>query len=176
VDLVAALLEPVGHLLEPVHVLGRRDEPHVGVLLRRGELLVERVLHDREGVDVREQGHVDDAVGLLHRRVTEVDEHVGPAHQVRVEVAGAVTGLSGQHEGHVVGRHLAEVVGDLRAAALEPLGELEADLRGVALLDRLQDPIEFVVPLAVVLQGHPRLREVALRGAAHVERIVRQDG
>jgi hypothetical protein len=145
--------------------------PHVGVLFWRCEFFLQRVLHDRERVDVREQGNVDDAVGLLHRRVTKVDEHVGPAHQVRVEVAGAVAGLAGQHEGHVVGRDLAEIVGDLRATALESLGELEADLRRVALLDSLDDPIEFVVPLAVVFQGHPRLREVALRGVAHIDEL-----
>jgi len=148
-------------------VLGGGDEADVGVLLGVVELLVQRVLHDRERVDVREEGDVDDAVGLLHRRVAEVDEHVRPAHQVRVEVAGAVAGLPGQHEGDVVGGHLAEVVGDLRAAALESLGELETDLGGVALLDGLDDPVELVVPLAVVFQGHPRLGEVALRGAAH---------
>ncbi len=62
------------------------------------------VLHDGERVDVGEQRDVDDFVRLLHRRVAEVDEHVGSAHEVGVEVARAVTRLTGEHERHVVGR------------------------------------------------------------------------
>ena len=56
------------------------------------------------------------------------------------------------------------VADDLRGElpALQPLGELQPDRRRVALLDRPDDAVEFVVPRPVVLQRHPRVPEVAL--------------
>jgi hypothetical protein len=56
-----------------------------------------------------------------------------------------------------------EIVGDRRTAALEALGELEADLGGVSLVDLLDDPFEFVIPLPVVAEVQARVSEVALR-------------
>ena len=161
VDGEVALLQPGTHLVELVHMLGGRDEADIGVLGRIREF-GKGLLHDGGHVDVREQRDVDDGVGLLHRGVAEVDEHVRPAHEVGVEVAGAIAGLPGQHHPYVVGQQPPEVVGDVRTAPFEPLGELEADLLGAAFLDGLDDSFEFVVPGAFVLERHPGPREVPL--------------
>ena len=55
-----------------------------------------------------------------------------------------------------------QVVRHGRAASLQSFRELQADSLGVALADLLDDPVEFVVPLAIVFECEAGRPEVTL--------------
>ena len=161
-DLVAAFLEDRPHLLEFVHVLGRGDEADRSVLRGSRQFLVDCPFDDGVDGDVREEWHVEDLLGVLHRRVPEVDEDVRPPHEFGVEVTGTVARLAGEEDVDAVGEFGPEVVRDGGAPPFEALGELEADGVGLPLPGLGDDPVEFVVPLPVVLEGHAGVPEVPL--------------